>query len=223
MVTTQARRRFTREWIAWVTLGQTAGLSVTAVAAAIVTYAAADPWVNFGILVSGGAVAGVFLGLGQWTAFRRSGIAVSPGAWVSATAAGVTLAWSIGLVPGILGFDWADLVTIPIAIALVLALLMLIPVLQFFVLRRYRRGAWRWIPINAIAWVVAALWIAVPIPFIGASTDLLVLFGVFAGAGLAVAVTAATFSGVWARSLVVTEPAGHETDQAVLDDSPSET
>ena len=75
-------------------------------------------------------------------------------------------------------------------------LLLSLPVSQYLVLRRHLNGAWRWIPINVLAWSAGLLWTLVPSPFIDEQTPPAVLVIVYAIAGLGMAATVALISGL---------------------------
>lgn len=200
------RRRFIVQWIAWVTLAETAAFALAAFAGIIATFTVPDRAVAYGIIVSAGAVGGTLIGLGQWTAFHRSEAQIPPGPWVGGTALGAALAWSIALLPSLAEFDWSDTQSVFLLIAVGVALLLSIPLMQFFVLRRYRRGAGSWVLINLVAWGIGMLCVLGPLPFINFATPIEVLVVVFALAGLATALTVSIISGLWARPLIVQQP-----------------
>ena len=87
-------------------------------------------------------------------------------------------------------------------------LLISVPVSQYLVLRRHLDGAWRWIPINVLAWSADLLWTLAPSPFIDEQTPPAVLVIVYAIAGLGMAATVALISGLGLRRMLATQPDG---------------
>jgi hypothetical protein len=74
------------------------------------------------------------------------------------------------------------------------------------VLRRHLDGAWRWIPINMLAWSLGLLWTLAPSPFIDQRTTVSVLVISYAIAGIGMAATMALISGVGMRRLLAMQP-----------------
>jgi hypothetical protein len=114
-------------------------------------------------MVLAGAVEGALLGFGQSIGFRRAGLSVPRAAWIAVTSAAAALAWSIGLLPStVAGLDWTAPLTWLVASALGLTLLLSIPAGQWPILRRRVHKAWRWVPINVVAWTVGLFWTLAP-------------------------------------------------------------
>lgn len=224
------RRRFVGQWVVWVTLAQTAAFALAALVGFITTFTVPDQWIAYGVLVSAGAVQGALLGLGQWTAFYRSAAQIPAGPWVGATVLGGALAWAIALLPGMLELELTETAALLVLAGLAAAVLLVISLPQFLVLQRYRRSAARWVLIVFVAWGLGVALVAAPLPFIDITTPIRTLIVVFAGVGLAAAVTASVVSGFWARSLMIPDVAamgesdegGERGNYAVFDDSSSE-
>jgi hypothetical protein len=169
-------------WGAFFFLGLEARLGIIGAAALVVAGST---------LLEGSAV-----GLTQWIVLRRLLPDLPRHAWWLATAIGAGIAWTLGMIPSTL-FSLAEADTgaaptaEPAAILMyglaALMGLMLGPVLampQWFVLRRFLRRAWVWIPANAAAWGVG-------MPLIFVAMDLIQPTALTAGVALALLFTLA--------------------------------
>jgi hypothetical protein len=129
-------------------------------------------------LLAGGAVLlgtleGIVVGLAQGSVLRRRLPQITLARWVAATALGAFVAWTLGMIPSTLmsmapGDPASAPPEMPQAVIYLLAVGMgalLGPVLacaQWIVLRRWVARAWRWIPANALAWMLG-----MPLIFVG--------------------------------------------------------
>jgi len=188
-------------WMLAVTIAETVGFAVPATVFTVTNLLEAPAGVAYAAIVAAGAVEGALLGLGQRIGFGLP--ALSRRAWVSATALGAAIAWSIGLLPSTLGgLDFGS----PLVIALVgvggLVLLASIPTLQWVVLRRLVHPSFFWAPVNMGAWAVGLLWTFAPSPFVDESTPTLVIVIAFLLGGMLMALTVAALTGLAARQVV---------------------
>ena len=188
--------RFLRNWLLWVSLGETVGF----LAPVLAQLAVGGSAVVAPALILAGAVEGTVLGWTQSTVLRSRLPALSRRRWVGATAIGAAAAWFIGLLPA----EWADVWQTWPATGQVVAAVVLATVLvcalgyaQWFELRRHLRGAGWWILGSAAAWCAGlAVFFAVATPLWqpGQSGGLILLIGVLAGALMAL--TMALVSGL---------------------------
>ncbi len=190
-----------RLWVARVTLAESLGFLIPVSAMAVCSVLRCPPVVTWVVVAVSGAGEGALLGFGQATALRRSLGGWPVARWVTATAAAAVLAWAIGMAPSSL----ADLgvaldITRPITLVYLflggVVILTSIPVAQFTVLVGRVDRAWRWVPISAAAWLVGVAFTAVPGPFVDERTSIPVLVACFVAAGVAMALTVATATGV---------------------------
>lgn len=180
-----------RTWFVAVTAGEFVGFLIPACAGALFAESVL-------VLVAAGAVEGALLGTAQALVLRR----VLPGlplrAWIAATAAAAALAWSIGLVPSLLGERLSALpVGLLVAAATIggLGLLAAIGTAQWLLLRRLVPHAWRWIVATAAAWLAGLgvfFAVATPLWQPGQPTWLIALIGATGGLAMAATVAAAT-------------------------------
>jgi hypothetical protein len=158
------------------------------------------------LLLAGGAVLlgileGIVVGLAQGSILRRRLPQITLGRWVAATALGAFLAWTLGMIPSTLmsmapGDAASAPPELPQAAVYLLAVGMgalLGPVLacaQWLVLRPWVARAWRWIPANALAWMLGMPLIFVGTGFIQPETPTyqaaLIMLAAVATAGAAV-------------------------------------
>ncbi|SPL98875.1 unnamed protein product [[Actinomadura] parvosata subsp. kistnae] len=193
------RGRLWRRWTKAVTLGEIAGFAVPAVVAAQVA-AAEWTWLGIGPLLQGaaivmaGAVEGAILGLAQAYVLRAALPVIPTRAWVRATAAGAVIAWTVGLLPVVLG---ERILRWPPAVLVLLGLTLLgsMGLLQARLLRGQVRKAWRWAVASAGSWLVAlgafAL-VTTPLWQEGQPGWLVVAIGVLGGAVMAATAAALT-------------------------------
>lgn len=170
-------------WIRWIVangFGEMIGLGA-GFAAAVLLMSRMDPdaslastWIFATVIVAFGTLEGVIVGWLQWWAAAPWLPGFSRRAWVTATAAGAFVAWVLGMLPSTLLFsgggdaspaameDWM-VYLIASGMGLVLGLVLALP--QWLVLRRWVRGAIRWLPANMLAWAAG-----MPIVFVGAGS-----------------------------------------------------
>lgn len=200
------KRTFLRRWVFAVTAGEAIGFIIPAAVGGSLALAEAPSFVVYPVMILAGACEGILLGLGQSIGFGSS---VPRLAWVTATAVGAALAWSLGMLPStIVGFDLGSLSTVLWVSMGAVLLLVSIPTLQWLVLRRAVPGSFRWIPINAGAWAAGILWTVAPSPFIDENTAPPVLLGSYVLAGILMAATVATLTGFAAKRVVLAAEAG---------------
>lgn len=186
--------RFLRNWLLWVTLGESVGF----LAPALAQLAFAGAPVAAPALILAGAAEGAVLGWTQATVLRSRLPALSRRRWVGATAIGAALAWFIGLLPA----EWADVwqrwpVSAQLVAGIVAATVLLsaLGVAQWFELRRHLRRAVWWIVGSAVAWCAGlAVFFAVATPLWqpGQPGALVLLIGVLAGVLMALTMSLVT-------------------------------
>lgn len=126
------------------------------------------------VMISGGVLEGAVVGYAQWYVLRQPFVDIERRSWVLATMAGAILAWTIGVIPSLVMAATSEAggqVEEPgVAAVLLMAALMgiaagaVLSLFQWFVLRRYAKGAGIWIPANSVAWMLG-----LPVVFIGAT------------------------------------------------------
>lgn len=188
--------RFLRNWLLWVSLGETVGF----LAPVLTQLAFGGSAVVAPALILAGAIEGTVLGWTQSTVLRSRLPALSRQRWVGATAIGAAAAWFVGLLPA----EWADVwqrwpAAGQAAAAAVVATVLLCALgyAQWFELRRHLKGAGWWILGSAAAWCAGlAVFFAVATPLWqpGQSEGLILFIGVLAGALMAL--TMALVSGL---------------------------
>lgn len=195
-----------RRWVLSVTAGEAIGFIVPAVVGGSLALTEAPVFVVYPAMILAGACEGALLGLGQSIGFGSS--AVPRLAWITATAVGAAVAWSLGMLPSTVGgLDLRSVWTLLwISVGAVL-LLASIPTMQWLVLRRVVPGSFRWIPINAGAWATGILWTLAPSPFVDEKTPPLGLLGAYVLAGILMATTVATLTGSAAKRIVLANSA----------------
>ncbi|MGO4785068.1 hypothetical protein [Cryobacterium sp. W22_MBD10_FK3] len=186
--------RFLRNWLLWVTLGESVGF----LAPALAQLAFAGAPVAAPALILAGAAEGAVLGWTQATVLRSRLPALSRRRWVGATAIGAALAWFIGLLPA----EWADVwqrwpVSAQLVAGTVAATVLLsaLGVAQWFELRRHLRRAVWWIVGSAVGWCAGlAVFFAVATPLWqpGQPGALVLLIGVLAGVLMALTMSLVT-------------------------------
>lgn len=194
--------RFFRRWIIAVTLGETLGFTIAAVVGGTLASASAPAALAYPVMIAAGAVEGACLGAGQAAGFGKPA-PVRLTTWIVATAFGAAAAWAIGLLPStITGFTLDNSLAVVLTALGAITLLASIPVLQWVVLRRSIRPASLWIPANMAGWAVGILWTLAPSPFIDEFTPFSAILATFAIAGMLMAVTVATVTGIAAWRVV---------------------
>jgi hypothetical protein len=191
---------FAGRWILRVTVGEAAGFAVAAGVGATLAATGAPAGIAYPVAVGAGAIEGLALGAGQYSAML--GDRPSRAAWLGATAAAAAFAWALGMLPSTLGVDLGSPATwVLLALGGVL-LLASIPVAQWLVLRAAgRRDAGAWVPGTMGAWALAILWTAAPSPLVDEKSPWGVVLGLYVVAGLLMAVTIAAVSAPLARRL----------------------
>lgn len=155
-----------------------------------------DPW-RLVLVVTGGAIEGTLLASAQYVAMAR----YRPGRslWIGATAVAASVAWLLGMLPSTLQLKFDSPGIIVVVVLGGVVLIAIIPFAQWLAMRR--RGAFRWVPANMGAWLVAILWTAAPSPLIDEHSPLPLVAVLYVVAGLLMAVTVATLTAPVARSL----------------------
>lgn len=194
-------------WTGFVVAGESLGFLAPTAGFAAATTADLGPWAAYALLIALGSVEGVLLALGQAAGLRgtRGQVPLLP--WVTATAAGAALAWSLGMLPSTLmgvgvPVDVTQAATWALLAPGALMLLSAIPVAQWIVLRRTLPRAWRWIPLGMAAWLAGLVFTLLPGPFVDATTPTPVLVISFVGAGVAMATTVAVLTGLGLRGIL---------------------
>jgi hypothetical protein len=138
-------------WVLVVTLGEAIGFTVPAAVGVAVTAASWGPFPTVGAMVLAGSVEGALLGLAQADCLYRWRVLPVRRRWVIATSIGAAVAWSLGMLPSILGgLNWTAGTVVAAAIG-ALILLSSLPLAQCVVLRIMsdrRSGGFRsiWLP-----------------------------------------------------------------------------
>ena len=176
---TDAERRLWRRWLLANGAGEVVGLGlvgVVGVALATATGLEADGIGSAEVaasLVALGTLEGGIVGYAQWRAMRGAFPAIGAHRWAGATAAGAFVAWTVGMLPSTLGDGGAPVgptsepslgVVLILAAGLGIVAGVLLSGAQWYVLREHAVAAWRWMPANAVAWVVG-----MPVIFLGVS------------------------------------------------------
>ena len=179
-----------RIWLRWVlanTIGEAAGLGLTALVGAVVIFSGGEGsgvLTTLGIAVlavlAGTLVEGTVVGTAQWSVLRRPLPRMRWRTWAVATGTGALLAWTLGMIPSTVmslgagsggGGAQAEPSATPVYGLAFLMGLVLGPILglaQWLAQRRHVRGAVLWMPANALAWAFGMVVIFVGIdPAIG--------------------------------------------------------
>ncbi len=138
------------------------------------------------------------LGVAQSRVLMRAMPGFRPGAWTARTAAAAALAWTVGLMPGVLAGAWRDwpvAAIIALAVPAGLVLLLGIGVAQWTVLRPLLPKAAPWIGWTAMAWfagLMVFMAVATPLWHPGQQLWLVTMIGALAGALMALTMAAVT-------------------------------
>jgi hypothetical protein len=123
---------------------------------------------------------GVIVGLFQWRVLREVFPAITRRVWVTATAVGAGLAWTLGMIPSTvmsltaappppgepaLTYEPPALLVYGLAGGMGLLLGAILSAAQWRVLRGHARGAGGWIPANMLAWALG-----LPLTFVGTTS-----------------------------------------------------
>ena len=173
-------------WLQWAlanVVGEVLGLGLAGTVAIVLVLTIGEPETTFvvlmmaGVMIAAGALEGVIVGFAQWLVLRRRLYRLSRVEWVSATAIGAFLAWTIGMAPSTLMAldqsagsspppEMSDAVKYALASVIGAASGMILGAPQWRALRRYASGASLWVWANAAAWAVG-----MPVVFIGAGAS----------------------------------------------------
>lgn len=184
-------------WVARVTLVETLGFLAPATAGILLTRAGIGGGAEAAVVVAAGLVEGLVLGAGQAFAFP---FPVRRLRFAGLTALGAAGVWGTVMVAR--GLFEAPAVAVPAKVALGVAVgvvgLAAIGGCQWLELRRRAPRAWRWIPVTALAWLLALPLSFAPGPFVDETTPLaahLALWGT-GGALMAYVMALVTWQGV---------------------------
>lgn len=194
---------FWRQWVAANALAETVGLGASALLWIAFLFGVEQ---RYGILVSAVVVVlgstlleGAAVGFAQWWVLRKALPRMRWQAWVAATAIGAFVAWTLGMIPSTaLALsaetsagpppEVSDLLMYSLAALMGIVLGPVLGAPQWWILRRYLRDAWWWIPAQSAAWAVGMVVIFLGvgmIPVEGGVTALvaLIVLGSLAVAG----------------------------------------
>ncbi|MFD6138371.1 hypothetical protein [Promicromonospora sp. NPDC060271] len=174
-----------RRWILAVSVGEGVGFALATALAVLGLVAGIDGPGRLALAMVGGAMEGAALASGQYLGMRTGRPAARR--WIGATALAAALAWALGMMPSTLGTDLGEPAALLALVAGGIVLLASIPVAQWLVLAR--PGTFRWVPVNAGAWLVAILWTFAPSPFIDERSPVVVVATLYVLAGVLMAVT----------------------------------
>ena len=152
-------------WTILVTAGFGVGVALPVAAYVASTRLDLPAWVVYPTIALAGALFGLIVGWAQSVALHRTVIAVPRAGWTLITMAGALVAWALGMLPATfeaLG-EPIDVASRPVLAAVVagaVVLLLVVPSVQWFLLRRVLAGAWLWIIVELVAIIVAfvAVW-----------------------------------------------------------------
>jgi hypothetical protein len=170
-------------WLQWAlanVVGEVLGLGLAGVVAIVMVLTIGEPETALaalmmaGVMIAAGTLEGVIVGFAQWLVLRRRLDRLSRREWITATAIGAYLAWTIGMAPSTLMAlnqsagsspppEMSDAVKYALASVVGVALGMILGAPQWRALRRYASGASLWVWANAAAWAVG-----MPVVFVGA-------------------------------------------------------
>lgn len=190
------------QWIVANALAELIGLGTSALLWIAFLFYLEERWgVLVGaIVVVGGStlLEGSAVGIFQWLVLRKLLPNIKLSQWWLATAVGAFVAWTLGMIPstmmamagemetGAAPPEMSDAVMYALAAAMGLVLGPILALPQWWVLRRYVKQAWLWIPANALAWAAGMAVIFVVVGTIPAGGITPLVVGVLLG-GLAMA------------------------------------
>lgn len=189
-------RRLRRLWFGRVTLGEFLGFLAPAVAGTLTVDAGAAT--TMVAMLTAGLIEGSVLGFFQARVLRTMLSRLRIRDWTAATAAGGVVAWSVGLLPMLLGeraTGWPMWAQVPAVAAGALIMVFALGIMQWTVLRRFTDRAVLWVWGSAVAWVAgltAFTAVTTPLWQPGQSAPLVVLIGVLGGLVMAAVVAAVT-------------------------------
>ena len=116
-------------------------------------------------MVASGGVEGVVVGFMQWWAMHQRFRGITAREWVGATILGALIAWLLGVIPftvanlSAMGEEVPSAEPEPLLALLIIGLIgaaagAVLAMVQWLVLRRKVKQAWRWLPANSAAWSV---------------------------------------------------------------------
>ena len=172
-------------WLQWIlanTVGEVLGLGLAGAAGIGLALAIGKPQTALvtlllaALMIALGTLEGVIVGLAQWLVLHRRLPNLRRRAWVTATAIGAFVAWTLGMTPSTLMMlrqsaaappppvlSDAEVYALAAAMGAMLGTILGIP--QWRVLRRYAASAGWWVWANAAAWLAG-----MPLVFIGAGS-----------------------------------------------------
>lgn len=205
-MTADPDRRWFARWIVVVTAGESVGF----LAPAIVGATFADTAWFVPLLIAAGAVEGAVLAAAQLVVLRSLLPRIRAARWVWLTAVGAVAAYLLGLLPSTLAPMWTGWAWPAQGLFfLVLGALLLstIGAAQWVELRRHVADAGWWIVGTAAAWLVAlALFLTVATTLWHEGQDRLATIAVGVGAGILMAVSMATVTGITLREMLRRQP-----------------
>lgn len=194
-------------WVGFVVVGESVGFLIPLSGFALTWWLGLAPWAGWLLAVCLGLGEGAVLGLAQARALVGTAVEVPVRRWVAVTALAAALAWSIGMAPSTLIESGVEIdVGRPLTWAAFggggLILLLTIPAAQWTVLRQVLARAWRWVPLNVVAWLVGLTFTLLPSPFVDESTPPAQLAVLFALGGVAMAAVVAVVTGLGLRRML---------------------
>lgn len=191
-------------WVVHATFGEFVGFMVPmSVWGALATAGLGDAALYLPVVLAG-AGEGAVLGWAQSRVLRDELTGFERGEWVRNTALAACVAWSLGMMPGMLSDSFGDRVPdvllAIIGVSAVPVMLFSIGWAQSLVLRRHVAAAGRWVTVNALAWFAG-----LPFTFIAlaaAPDDTAARIACAAIGGLAMAAVVALLTGLVLRGLI---------------------
>jgi hypothetical protein len=194
-------RRLAIHWVAMTAVGELLGIGCAGGIAVLVNQAIPEPmtmtqkWTVLATMICAGLMEGIITGYLQWRVLRRLWPAMTALAWMGATAAIAVFGWGLGMIPSLFIFDApaeasaapqlpSDMIMYPLAALAFLVVGALFGLAQWVVLRHHAlRGAWLWIPANAVGWLVglAVIYAAASWPDESTSWYFVVALGIIGG------------------------------------------
>ncbi|GAA3832527.1 hypothetical protein [Nocardioides panacisoli] len=168
-----------RQWIALCAAAEAVGMSAAAAASCVSNAAVGDPTnvrrtiATVAIIVAGGLVEGTALGLAQASGLRSWRPRLRTTAYVLVTVAVAGVGWAAGSLPAALSGPGSDdsagpalWLVLPGAAALGATMGALLGAGQALALRRQLPHPWRWVGLNAVAWmpVMALMFLGASVP-----------------------------------------------------------
>jgi hypothetical protein len=194
-------RPLARSWVLTVAAAEVLGFSVTAVVAALATYAPAV--VALTAVPAAGAVEGALLGTGQAIVLQHVLPDLPVRRWMAVTSAVAVVAFLVGLLPSAAMAAWPSrppMAPITIAVLLGAVLLVSIGMAQWTILRWQVTRAGRWIAATAVAGTAGAgVFLACTMPLWLPGQPIAFTVAVGVAGGLVMAATTGAVSGLAVR------------------------